>query len=303
MPKDFNTPILFLIFNRIETTQEVFDEIKKIKPKKLYVAADGPRLSVNGEKKECEATRDIIKQIDWDCDVHKLFRDKNLGCRIAVSTAIDWFFTQVEEGIILEDDCLPDQSFFWFCQKLLEYYRTDKRIMHIGGTNFQFGEKVGEASYYFSRLAHVWGWASWRRAWQLYDVKMRTLPTFISENRIAHIFADNQVQKNWIRNLKKIYNGANTWDYQWAYANLVNNSYCIIPNVNLISNIGFGKNSTHTSDGTDKLANMPVGKITHIKHPSKFEYAIEADYFTNTKVFNPPSFMKRVKNKLKKILS
>jgi len=302
MLKHFNTPILFLIFNRTDTTQIVFNEIKKIKPKSLYVAADGPRLSVKGETKDCEATRDIIKQVDWDCEVHTLFRDNNLGCRIAVSTAIDWFFTQVEEGIILEDDCLPDQSFFWFCQELLDYYRTDKRVMHIGGTNFQFGEKVGEASYYFSRLAHVWGWASWRRAWQLYDVKMRTLPAFISENKISHIFEDKRVQKNWIGNLKKVYNGANTWDYQWAYANLVNSSFCVIPNINLISNIGFGKNSTHTSDQGDKLANMPIGNIPYITHPPKLEYAIAADHFTNTKVFNPPSLIKRVKNKIKKIL-
>ena len=143
---------------------------------------------------------------------------------------------------------------------------------------------------------------SWRRAWQLYDVEMKTLPLFLAENKISEIFEDKQVQKNWIKNLKKIYKGANTWDYQWAYANLINNSYCIIPNENLISNIGFGRDSTHTANKGDVLDKMALGKITNVTHPEKFTYALEADHFTNTKVFNPPSILTRVKNRIKRVL-
>ncbi|MDB5261416.1 MAG: hypothetical protein JWQ14_697, partial [Adhaeribacter sp.] len=294
MPREFTTPILFLLFNRPDTTQKVFDEIRKVKPKSLYVAADGPRQTVEGETQDCLAARQIIKQVDWDCNVITLFRETNQGCRVALSSAIDWFIGQEEEGIILEDDCLPDQSFFWFCQELLDYYRTNHQVMHISGSNYQFGRKIGDASYYFSRLAHIWGWATWRRAWQLYDVNMTTFPRFLEEGKIKEIFSDAQVQRNWIKNLTKIYKGANTWDYQWAYANLVNNSYCIIPNENLISNIGFGKKSTHTFNKDDVLSNLPVRSIEQIIHPKKWEYAVDADHYTNTKVFNPPSLLSRL---------
>ena len=167
------SPILFLIFNRPETTKKVFSAIKEVQPPRLYIAADGPRSEQPDEADHCELARTIATKVDWDCEVKTLFRDQNLGIRIAVSQAIDWFFEQEPEGIILEDDCLPDQSFFWFCKELLEKYRNDTRIMHIGGTNFQFGKNRTNYSYYFSRYAHIWGWASWRRAWEYYDEKLK----------------------------------------------------------------------------------------------------------------------------------
>src|SRR3989344_213807 len=152
---EFNTPILFIIFNRPATTRRVFDEIKKIKPKQFFIAADGPRLDNPEDTKNCQLTRDVVKDIDWSCEVKTLFRDKNLGCGPGPVTAINWFFDNVEEGIILEDDCLPDQSFFYFCQELLGRYRDNDRIMYIGGDNFQFGRKRGKGSYYFTDLIHT----------------------------------------------------------------------------------------------------------------------------------------------------
>ena len=172
-PFSVNTPVLFLIFNRPETTEIVFSVIRKAEPPRLYVAADGPRPDYPNDAESCEIVRAIATDVNWDCKVKTLFRDQNLGCKLAASKAIDWFFEQELEGIILEDDCLPDQSFFWFCQELLGKYRDDTRIMHIGGTNFQFGKERTKYSYYFSRYAHVWGWASWRRAWKFYDVEMK----------------------------------------------------------------------------------------------------------------------------------
>jgi len=189
------TPILFLIFNRPDTTQKVFNAIRKAKPKQFFIAADGSPPDREGEIEKCQKSRKIATSVDWDCEVKTLFRDKNLGCKIAISSAIDWFFENVEEGIILEDDCLPHQSFFWFCQELLEYYRNDTRIMHISGDNFQFGRKRGEGSYYFSKYSHVWGWATWRRAWKCFDINMKSFEEFKAENQINSIFQSKQQQK------------------------------------------------------------------------------------------------------------
>ena len=154
---NFNVPILFIIFNRPETAERVFSEIKNIKPKELFVAADGPRLNVYGETEKCEKVREIIKQIDWECEVKTLFRENNLGCKVAVSSAINWFFENVEEGIILEDDCLPDASFFYFCQSLLEKYRSNDEIAMISGNHFGT-DRIGSFDYYFTRIPHIWGW-------------------------------------------------------------------------------------------------------------------------------------------------
>ena len=159
MEKEFSIPILFLVFNRPETTALVFQEIRKVRPQQLFVAADGPRPDRTGEAEKCAEVKKIVAAVDWPCEVKTLFRDNNLGCRVAVSSAINWFFENVEEGIILEDDCLPHPDFFRFCNELLDYYRNDERIMHIGGNNFQFVNKYGKSSYYFSHYAHIWGWA------------------------------------------------------------------------------------------------------------------------------------------------
>ena len=145
----FNTPILFVIFNRLDTTFKVFEKIREIKPKKLYIAADGPRKQIEGENEKCAKVRSIETLVDWDCEVKTLFQSENLSCGPAVSTAISWFFNNEEQGIILEDDCLPNTSFFHFCEEMLNYYKENETIMHIGGTNFQDGRMYGKADYYF----------------------------------------------------------------------------------------------------------------------------------------------------------
>ena len=175
-----NTPILFLLFNRPDETSVVFDVLKIIKPKFLYVACDGPRKNIEGDAENVDKTRKIIDQITWDCELKTLFRDSNLGCKIAVSEAINWFFENVEEGIILEDDCVPDITFFDYCSELLQFYRDDKRVMHISGLNFLSGPldlQPSAESYHLSKYPAVWGWATWRRAWDLYDVDIVNWPT------------------------------------------------------------------------------------------------------------------------------
>ncbi|MFD1605962.1 nucleotide-diphospho-sugar transferase [Flavobacterium artemisiae] len=280
------SPILFLIFNRPDVTKHVFEEIKKSRPSKLYVAADGPRKNKDNEAALCNETRDIIKKIDWDCEVKTLFRDQNLGCKYAVSSAIDWFFENEEEGIILEDDCLPASDFFVFCDTMLEKYRYDTRIRHIGGTNLQMGQKRGNESYYFSNLSHVWGWASWRRAWKDYDVELFKYKDEDVEEAFKNIFSNTIVVQCW----RKIFyelrdNKIDTWDYQWSITNFFNNSLSIIPNSNLISNIGFGANATHTNDVNDIFSNLKTERLLEISHPLAVLPNKTADFFTLNREF------------------
>lgn len=297
------TPVLFLIFNRPDTTQKVFNAIKQAKPKQLFAAADGPREDKEGEKEKCEQARKIIEQVDWDCEVKTLFRDKNVGCKIAVSSAIDWFFENVKEGIILEDDCLPSQSFFWFCQELLEHYRDDARIMTISGDNFQFDRKRGDGSYYFSKYPHIWGWATWRRAWNHYGVNMKNFEEFKEEAQINNVFNIKQQQKYWTKIFQIVYEGKiDSWGYQWAYSCFINNGLCVMPNVNLVSNIGFGKEASHTKDQNSILSNMKIKNIQKIIHPNFVLADQEADLLTSKLCFGNKNIFERAKNKALRIV-
>lgn len=270
MPSNFETPILFLIFNRPDTTQEVFNQIKLIKPKYLFVAADGARENKKGEIEKCVETRDIIKQIDWDCEVKTLFREVNLGCGLAVSSAITWFFKQVEYGIILEDDCMPCESFFLYCEELLIKYKDDSQVMMVGGTNFQNGNKIGDESYYFSRYPEVWGWASWSRAWKYYDYDLNELEDF-SKKQLKNIFNDNHEREYWRNILTKVKKGEiNTWDYQWYYSIWNNNGITITSNSNLVINLGFRNSSTHDFLRDSYRENDSYSKIAlPLSHPPK----------------------------------
>jgi len=274
------TPVAFLIFNRPDTTEKVFAEIAKAKPQKLLVVADGPRSDHPEDAKKCAASRAIIERVDWDCEVLTNYSDVNLGCKRRVSSGLDWVFENVEEAIILEDDCLPSNSFFWYCQELLKHYRNDKRVMHLCGSNFQFGRQYGEGSYYFSKYAEMWGWATWRRAWKFYDVNMKTFPEFLIQNQINSIFESENLQRYWLGTMERTYNCTiNTWDYQWIYAIWIQNGLCIIPNVNLISNIGFGNDSTHSWNENDKVIKMTNKEILNIEHPIFFIIDREADLY------------------------
>jgi len=263
------TPILFIIFNRPDTTVRVFEQISKAAPQKLYVAADGPRPGISGEAERCREAREIIKKIDWPCEVKTLFRDENLGCRLGAAGAVTWFFSQEPEGIVLEDDCLPEPSFFRYCQETLKKYRDDRRVMMITGDNFKFGEKIGPYSYYFSRYPSLWGWASWRRAWDLYDIKMTLWPEIRDNRTLFGIFDNPGEVRFWSNQCQLVYEGKiDTWDYQWNLANWLNHGITVTPNVNLISNIGFANYASHTHDAADKLANLATEAMTFpLSHP------------------------------------
>ncbi|WP_207424486.1 FkbM family methyltransferase [Desertivirga brevis] len=275
------SPVLFLIFNRPEQTKLVFDRIREAKPTKLYIAADGPRPERN-ELDSCKATRDIVKHIDWQCEVKTLFREENLGCKEAVSSAIDWFFQNEEEGIILEDDCLPSNDFFRFCDTLLEKYRFDSRIRHISGCNLQHGRFRGDHTYYFSNMTHVWGWASWRRVWKDYDKNLSNYEDHEVFSRFIAIFREPLIAESWTNIFKMVKAGEiDTWDYQLTLINFFNHSLSIIPNYNLITNIGFGENATHTFTTDDPNARIPLSSLPEqILDPRYFLPQIEADYYT-----------------------
>jgi len=279
----FETPILFLIFNRPETARMVFSAISKRRPAFLYIAADGPRLQKQGEIEICEKLRtEILNKIDWPCQVKTLFRDDNLGCKLAVSSAIDWFFENVEEGIILEDDCLPDQSFFQFCQELLEKYRNDNKIAMISGNHFG-NKRLGDADYYFTQIPHIWGWATWRRTWQQYDLNMSAYPNFRVNCLIKDIWSDKRVQNYWTDILNEVYgNKIDTWDYQLTFSVFLNKKLCVCPNVNLVTNIGFGRDFTNTVIIDKRVSNISSKEINFpLVFPGKIIYDERNDYIIN----------------------
>jgi hypothetical protein len=278
---------LFLIFNRPKTTQQVFDAIRKARPSKLYVAADGPRKNRAGEKELCEETRAIIKQVDWPCKVKKLFRKDNLGCGIAVSSAITWFFKNEEMGIILEDDCLPDKTFFSFCTQLLDKYKNDERIMLVSGDNFISDKVKLNESYYFSRYFHIWGWASWRRAWKNYDYNMASWPDFRKNKCLNSFFSSFEERSFWEGTFDLAYqHKIHSWDAQLEYSFLLKNGYSIYPSVNLISNIGFGADSTHTSGENNHLSKMKINSFGKLVHPLEVKESIDIDYIDYKMAFN-----------------
>lgn len=296
------SPILFLTFNRLDTTKKVFEVIKQVKPPKLYLASDGARVNKSGEKEVVESVRNfLLNNINWQCEVKTLFREQNLGCGKAVSSAINWFFENEEMGIILEDDCLPSISFFRFCDELLLRYKDEQRIMHISGDNFQDGISRGDGSYYFSQISHVWGWAAWRRAWKLYDFEMKSLNNFINYKIYKNIWKQNKVQKYWLKQFKNVSLGKiDTWDYQWNYCLIVNNGLSILPNINLVENIGFNSEATHTSNSKLKMPSANEIKFP-LTHPQFFVPDLEADTYTFNKHYQQ-SLLSKIKGKLKNIL-
>jgi hypothetical protein len=252
------TPVALFVFNRPDTTYQVFETIRQAKPIKLLVVADGPRPNRSGEVEKCAEVRSIVNRVDWDCEVITNYADSNLGCKRRVSSGLDWVFNIVEEAIILEDDCLPDPSFYRFCEELLEAYRHDGQVMHIGGTNLNPMESL-DCSFLYSRLVPIWGWATWRRAWQLYDIKMKLWPSYRESSDIDYFGTQS---KEVYRVFQANYcNQVDSWDGQWAFSCVVNNGLSIIPKTNLVKNIGFRNDATHTTKAS-AYASTPIQPIS-----------------------------------------
>lgn len=275
------TPVAFIIFNRPRTTQQVFEEIRKARPPLLLLIADGPRPGHPSDVEQCAQARAIVDRVDWDCEVRKTCAEINLGCGKRVSSGLDWVFTEVEEAIVLEDDCLPHPSFFQFCEESLQKYRDDDRIGHIGGVNFQFGKERSPYSYYFSRYDHIWGWASWRRAWKGYDPNLVSWPILKKQKWLRDFLGDLSLVSYWTNIFDKVYqHQIDTWDYQWLFHCWNQNRLALIPGVNLISNIGFDRNATHTT-GQSKFNNMKTDAMKFpLSHPPFVVRDSAADEYT-----------------------
>jgi len=293
-----NTAIALFIFKRPDTTLRVFKQISKQKPRRLYVIADGPR---NLEEQDaCEKTRSIIERVDWNCDIQKNYANENMGLRKRIISGLNWVFSNEEQAIILEDVCLLDFSFFRYCEELLDYYRDDEKVMHISGDNcLDESYKIGE-SYYFSKYAHVWGWATWRRAWQLFDQWDHSHPKLDTR-----IFTNKPEARFWMRIHEEVMSGRMdyTWDYQWSLTCLAHKAYCINPASNLISNIGFGENATHTKSSHSKLANISLEPMVFpLHHPTEMGWNNFADDYVSKIFFQYQNPKKLTGKKIKKYI-
>jgi len=302
-----NKAVLFLTFNRLDTTQKVFEQIKIAQPPRLYLACDGARKNKENEAATVESVRKwILDNINWDCEVKTLFRDENLGCGKAVSSGITWFFEQEADGIILEDDCVPSQSFFRFCEEMLDKYKDDEWIMHIGGSGLDGldvckPEDDQDATYFLSRYNYIWGWASWARAWKHYDYEFKNFDSFIKGKKIEQIIEDKDERAFWLRQFeltkRKI---IDTWDYQLYFSIWNQGGYAILPYNNLVTNIGLGhEKSTHTTDDPNNLANRKIYDLNTINHPIDLRRNVKADKFAcNVLFIKPESLFRKIKNKV-----
>jgi len=296
MNNNLTTPVVFIIFNRPDTTDRVFGAIREAKPEQLFVVADGPRSDYPQDIEKCRDARTIIEDVDWDCKVFTNFSDTNLGCKKRVSTGLDWVFETVEEAIILEDDCYPSQSFFYYCQELLERYRTDERIMLVSGYNSQGIWKVDAQDYFFSNFGGIWGWASWRRAWKYYDGEMKDLDVLLKNKNLRHILGEKTGRVREKQFINVIEKQIDSWAYPWALSRHVNSGMATVPTKSLIENIGFGADATHTVIAPQSHV------INHeITFPLKENRIIVADAEYDALFHPSKTLLKRILNKLKRI--
>jgi hypothetical protein len=300
------TPVVLIIFNRPHHTEKVFEVIRQAQPSQLLVIADGPRTNRPEDKEKCASARAIIDRVDWKCQVFKNYSDINLGCDPRIIDGLNWVFDIVEEAIILEDDCIPHPTFFTYCEELLDRYRHDQRVMNISGQNVLFGRKRTDYSYYFSRFTLCWGWATWRRSWQYFDVDLEFWPEVRDKRFMKDILEDPYAVRVWERTAQMLYDGRLTgWDFKWMFSCWLQNGLCIISDRNLITNIGYGAEATHIHDEKDPYIKMPTEAMDFpLKHPPFILRDLDADQFTQRTLFDyDPNIFKKVQNKIKKVLN
>lgn len=302
---DFSTPVALIIFNRADMTRKVLNVLRAIRLEELFVIADGPREDSQTDQKRCMAARKVIDEIDWPCKVHRLFHDENLGCGHSPASGLDWVFTHVDECIVLEDDCMPDLSFFLYCQEILARYRDDFRIMMVSGNNHLLDKKSIIDSYFFSINTQTHGWATWKRAWMKYDFYMSDWPEIRSLGWLSHYLGNRQYAKSWLKTFDIAYKEANNnpkcsyWDFQWTYVCWKNHALNIIPRSNLVTNAGYGENSTHQTPSDHPLANLPFKMMNFpLIHPLAVLQDYEADAILRSSVYGYQSIYKKTYCKL-----
>lgn len=289
----FDIPVLLIIFSRPDTTRKVLGEIRKRKPSRMLVFCDGPRPGRPDDCQKIAASKAIIETIDWECDLQLNYQTENFGCGMGPKMAIDWMFSLYDRGIILEDDCVASSSFFDFCADMLDRYAEEPSVMHISGVCFLEKSQIrGEASYYFSKHQHCWGWATWKRAWDKFDYRMQDYPQFLKKGGFAYVSPKKQIREYWKTMMDEVYYPDKTdiWDYQWSYAIWKQKGVCITPARNLISNIGFGPEATHTQWAPDVMNNMARHELEFpLSHPAVLKVNKQADLFFNIfyKTYHP----------------
>jgi hypothetical protein len=299
----FNTPIALFNFNRPKLTRRVFEIVRKVKPKRLLLVADGPRTDRPNDARLCAEVRAVFDEIDWDCEVSRNFADTNMGSFKRNSSGLNWVFDTVEEAIILEDDCIPSLSFFPYCEELLERYRDDPRIGLISGNNFmQTAGEPGRDSYFFSAYALTWGWASWRSTWKQVDLSMSWWESKTGQEMLLALFPQPEEWKYWHKLYEAIHSGEmkNAWDYQLILTCFQHALLCVIPKANLISNVGFGADASNCIWEADPLANRPKGDLDlPLAHPADISRSVQVDHDIFLSRFDiPPPTAPRRKNAL-----
>jgi len=274
----------------------VLKRIREAKPEHLFIIADGPEN--DSDKERCQATRAVVENVDWPCKIHRNYADENMGCRTRVSSGLDWVFENVERAVILEDDCVPDPTFFTFCRRLLEKYENQSHIMTISGTNYQ-RERRTVHSYYFSRYMHCWGWATWRDAWRQFDHEMSTWPTIRDQKWLSQIFVSRSSASYWRDIFERVHSDEiDSWAYVWQYSIWMRGGLNVIPEVNLVENIGFGDEATHTK--SNKNVDTKTDSMDDpIRHPDVLVRHRDADYYTQHSHYQT-SLANRIVNKLRK---
>lgn len=303
-PGPLNTPVLLIAFNRYDSTRQVMEAIRQARPPRLYFACDGPRN--DQERARCERVRSLVELVDWPCELRTRFSDANLGVKHGEASAMTWFWENEQEGIVLEDDTLPVQSFFWYCQELLERYRDDERIWCIMGNNLMSEWPAKDpGAYYFSAHGYgaYWGWAGWRRVWKHYDVDMKDWPEVYRSGTILGHFMDRGEAREAYKLFHHTHVGdIRSWDYQFDLGRILNHALSIIPNTNLIRNIGFGAEGTHTVSEADRRNKVDEAEIgLPLVHPRHMLVDVERDlaYFER---YIRPTLFRRVKNRIKNLL-
>lgn len=291
MAAGVTVPVAFIIFNRPEQTAKVFAALRAARPANLFVIADGARPDVASDRNNCTWTRAVVDLVDWPCEVVTRFAETNLGLRRNVAEGLEWVFEQVERAIILEDDCLPDRTFFPFCEELLERYAENRHVAAISGTNLDPTRNVlsTDQSYYFSRFCHIWGWATWRRAWQLCDHHMKEWPELRQTDWLLNKVENRTSENFWRRHFDDSYGqdagGLNTWDIPWLFSCWRHEMLSVVPRTNLVSNLGFGAMASHTRSNT-RAANVPMVPMEFpLRHPLSVEGSTAADRYIQENFF------------------
>lgn len=277
----FKIPVVLIVFNRPDHTRRVFEKLKELRPTQLFVIADGPRKDYPLDKNKCLEVRSIIDEVDWPCQIYRNYEDFNIGPKKKISTGLDWVFQKVDQAIILEDDCLPCFDFFVFCENLLTYYADDHKVWVISGNNFQDGIKRGEYSYFFSKYPHGWGWATWRRAWKHYNGNIPFWDKWKLTDDWKRHTPDKIERSYWEKIFDRVYSGEDTYayDYAWVANVWFHKGLTVIPNVNLVTNIGHNENASMTKSKNVKIANVETEKLGTLKHPKIIKRNVEADTY------------------------